>query len=90
LVRTVAKVDLDRYAGEWFEALLAGLDENRRLLASLVAGHLPEVRYRQPEGTYFAWLDCRALDLGVDPATITKELDRVRVETIGASTLVAF
>jgi cystathionine beta-lyase len=57
------------HAGEWFEALLAGLDENRRLMAGLVAGHLPEVRYRQPEGTFFAWLDCRALGLGPDPAT---------------------
>jgi cysteine-S-conjugate beta-lyase len=57
-----------RDGGEWFEALLAGLDENRRLMAALVAGHLPEVRYRQPEGTFFAWLDCGALGLGPDPA----------------------
>jgi cysteine-S-conjugate beta-lyase len=27
------------------------------------------IRYPQPEGTYLAWLDCRGLGLGGDPAT---------------------
>jgi cystathionine beta-lyase len=60
----------------WLDDLLAGLDENRRLLADLVSAHLPEVRYRVPEGTYLAWLDCRALDLE-DPGTFF--LDHARV-----------
>jgi len=30
----------------------------------LVQQHLPGVSYTPPEGTYLAWLDCRALDLG--------------------------
>jgi cystathionine beta-lyase len=47
----------------WLEDLLAGLDDNRRLLGALLAEHLPEVAYRQPEGTYLAWLDCRRLTL---------------------------
>ena len=34
----------------------------------LLAAHLPEVRYAAPAGTYLAWLDCRALGLGEDPA----------------------
>jgi cystathionine beta-lyase len=35
------------------------LDGNRRLLAELLASHLPDVGYTPPEGTYLTWLDCR-------------------------------
>ncbi|MDH6622391.1 cystathionine beta-lyase [Streptomyces sp. LBL] len=52
----------------WLDALLAGLDDNRRLLADLLAEHLPAVVCRPGEATYLAWLDCRALGLGADPA----------------------
>ncbi|MFJ8963721.1 MalY/PatB family protein [Lentzea sp. NPDC102401] len=55
-----------RHGVDWLDALLDGLDENRRLLAGLLAEHLPEVRYAPGQGTYLAWLDCRAL--GDDPA----------------------
>lgn len=47
----------------WLADVLAHLDGHRRLLADLVAEHLPGVRYTPPEGTYLAWLDCRALEL---------------------------
>ncbi|WP_030605195.1 MalY/PatB family protein [Streptomyces fulvoviolaceus] len=52
----------------WLDALLSGLDDNRRLLTDLLAEHLPAITYRPGEATYFAWLDCRALGLGDDPA----------------------
>ncbi len=52
-----------REGGSWLDALLAGLDDNRRLLAELLEEHLPAVRYSPPEATYLAWLDCRALGL---------------------------
>ena len=52
----------------WLESVRAVLDENRRALAALVAEHLPGVRYEPPEATYLAWLDCRELGLGDDPA----------------------
>ncbi|MGY1829523.1 MalY/PatB family protein [Geodermatophilus sp. SYSU D01180] len=41
----------------WLEETIAVLDRHRRLLADLVASHLPGVRYRPPEGTYLAWLE---------------------------------
>ncbi|MDP3967452.1 MAG: MalY/PatB family protein [Nocardioides sp.] len=60
----------------WLDELIAGLDENRTLLGSLLAEHLPGVRWSPPEGTYLAWLDCR--ELGLDegenaegPGTVT-------------------
>lgn len=49
--------------GEWLDALILGLDDNRRLLATLLEKHLPEVRYRLPQATFLTWLDCRALGL---------------------------
>lgn len=52
-----------REGGEWLDAVLAGLDRNRRLVADLVAEHLPTVAYQVPDGTYLAWLDCRGLGL---------------------------
>ena len=61
----------------WLEALLGGLDRNRRLLAELLAEHLPLVGYRVPQATYLAWLDCRALALGTDPAAVFRERGRV-------------
>ncbi|OBK23203.1 cystathionine beta-lyase [Mycobacterium asiaticum] len=51
---------------DWLDALLRGLDENRRLLGDLVTEHLPGVRLLRPQGTYLAWLDCR--ELGFDEA----------------------
>jgi cystathionine beta-lyase len=66
-----------RDGGPWLDDLLAGLDANRRLLAELVATHLPGVRYRVPDATYLAWLDFRELDLPDDPAAIF--LDKARV-----------
>ena len=49
--------------GEWLDGVLTYLDGNRRLLGDLLAEQLPEIRYRPPEGTYLAWLDCRELGL---------------------------
>ncbi|MQY13219.1 putative cystathionine beta-lyase [Streptomyces sp. RB5] len=66
-----------RHGGPWLDALLAGLAHNRELLSVLLAEHLPAVRYRPPEGTYLAWLDCRELGLGDDPAAVFLERGRV-------------
>ncbi|NLU69217.1 aminotransferase class I/II-fold pyridoxal phosphate-dependent enzyme [Streptomyces sp. HNM0574] len=66
-----------RHGGPWLDALLAGLDENRALLAELLARHLPPVRHGPHEGTYLAWLDCRGLGLGDDPAAAFLERGRV-------------
>ncbi|KJL18997.1 Cystathionine beta-lyase PatB [Microbacterium azadirachtae] len=52
----------------WLEALLAALDDNRRLLGRLLAEHLPEARYRLPDAGYLAWVDLRDLGWGDDPA----------------------
>jgi len=48
--------------------VIAVLDHNRQLLAQLLAERLPQVGYAQPQASYLAWLDLRALELGEDPA----------------------
>ncbi len=65
-----------RHGTGWLEALLAGLDENRRLLTKLLGQHLPDVRYKPHQGTFLAWLDCHALGLD-DPAGVFLERGRV-------------
>jgi len=50
-----------RDGGPWLDEVVAYLDGSRKLLADLLAEHLPAVRYQPPEGTYLGWLDCRGL-----------------------------
>jgi cystathionine beta-lyase len=59
--------------GDWLADVVGYLDGSRQLLAELLAEHLPGVRYQVPEGTYLAWLDCRALRLAPDPATFFRD-----------------
>lgn len=63
----------------WLAEVVDYLDGNRQLLADLVAEHLPGVGYTPPEGTYLAWLDCRALGLGDRPARFFLEQAGVAV-----------
>ncbi|WP_225983917.1 MalY/PatB family protein [Epidermidibacterium keratini] len=50
----------------WLDDVMAYVAGNRAALGTMLEELLPEVGYRQPEGTYLAWLDCRQLDLA-DP-----------------------
>jgi cystathionine beta-lyase len=57
--------------------VVAQIDENRALLARLLREQLPEVGYVPGSATFLAWLDCRNLGLGDDPAAAF--LDRGKV-----------
>jgi cystathionine beta-lyase len=59
---------LSEESDAWLDSLLAALDENRRLLAELLAEHLPEARYRMPDAGYLAWVDLTGLGWGSNPA----------------------
>ncbi|MEU5564361.1 MalY/PatB family protein [Micromonospora musae] len=59
----IAQTAAFRAGGQWLDRLLDGLDENRALLATLLAKHLPTVTYHRPEGTYLAWLGCARLGI---------------------------
>ncbi|MGV9291902.1 MalY/PatB family protein [Streptomyces sp. NPDC003719] len=76
-VGVIAHTAALRHGTAWLDAVLAGLDRNRRLLTDLLAAHLPGVVHRPGEATYLAWLDCRALGLGDDPAEVFLRRGRV-------------
>lgn len=61
----------------WLDAVMRQLRANRDAVAAFVRDRLPGVRHRTPEGTYLAWLDFGALDLGRPAAAFL--LDRARV-----------
>ncbi|MEZ3160109.1 aminotransferase class I/II-fold pyridoxal phosphate-dependent enzyme [Microbacterium sp. BWT-B31] len=52
----------------WLEALLRALDHNRRLLAELLAEHLPEAVYLVPDAGFLAWVDVSAYGWGDNPS----------------------
>jgi cystathionine beta-lyase len=64
----------------WLDALIAALDANRARVGALLAEHLPAVGYRPPEASFLAWLDCRPLGLGDDPAAAFLARGRVALE----------
>ncbi|GAA4377422.1 MalY/PatB family protein [Agromyces bauzanensis] len=84
----IASIAAFQEGGPWLDGVLASLDDNRRLLADLLADELPGVRYRMPQATYLAWLDLSALGWGDDPAAYALEHAKValhRGPAFGAS-----
>ena len=53
---------------DWLDGLRAALDENRHLLAELLAEHVPGARYRIPDAGFLAWVDLSDLGWGDNPA----------------------
>lgn len=66
-----------RDGGPWLEALLAYLEANRDFVLAYVQEHLPGVRMAAPEGTYLAWLDCRAVGIPGNPYDFFRARARV-------------
>jgi cystathionine beta-lyase len=75
----VANIAAFRHGEAWLEEVLAYLDESRRVLGDLLRRHLPDVRYRPPDGTYLAWLDCTLMDLPGSPGAIVADRAQVTV-----------
>ncbi len=63
----VAALAAYRDGREWLDELLPYLEANRDYLLEYVNAHLPGVRMGKPEGTYLAWLDCRAAGITGKP-----------------------
>jgi cystathionine beta-lyase len=64
----------------WLDAMLTQLDRNRALVAELLAARLPDVDYLPPQASYLAWLDCRRLGLGDDPAAAFLDKGKVALD----------
>ncbi len=75
----VANIAAFRHGQAWLDEVLSYLDESRLLLAELLGRDLPDVRYRPPDGTYLAWLDCAAMDLTESPGAMLTDGGHVTV-----------
>ena len=61
----------------WLDELLLYLEANRDLVYDEVQAHMPGITMSKPEGTYLAWLDCRAAQLPGTPHKFFLEQARV-------------
>ncbi|MDR7274411.1 MalY/PatB family protein [Catenuloplanes atrovinosus] len=64
----VATVSAWREAGPWLEELMTVLTANRAMITEWAATLPWDTRYREPQATYLAWLDCTGSPFGPDPA----------------------
>jgi cystathionine beta-lyase len=61
--------------GDWLDQCKAYLRENLNFLREFLVQNIPEIKLVEPEGTYFAWLDCSGLGLdrkGLDDLVTNK------------------
>jgi cystathionine beta-lyase len=65
----------------WIDAINANIRSNVAHLADLLAARLPAARLVVPQSTYLAWIDCRELGLGDDPAAVFLERGRVALNS---------
>jgi cystathionine beta-lyase len=56
---------------------MAHLLKARNRISHILATEAPAIHFHSPEATYLAWLDCRELGLGDDPATELRRRARV-------------
>ena len=52
-----------REGGEWLEECRLYLRSNLDMVRTFLRERLPEIQLVEPEGTYFAWLDCSGLGM---------------------------
>ena len=53
---------------EWLDQCRAYMRSNLDFVRSFLAERLPQIKLVEPDGTYFAWLDCT--ELGMDPESL--------------------
>ncbi|MFI5059985.1 MAG: MalY/PatB family protein [Actinomycetales bacterium] len=73
----IATVAAYRDSRDWLTQALAAIESNRAMLGRLLERYLTEVRYREPQAGYLAWLDFRELGWGDDPSLLALEKGRV-------------
>lgn len=52
--------------GPWLAACRSYLRKNLSFLREYLEKHIPQIKLVEPEGTYFAWLDCSALGMSTE------------------------
>jgi cystathionine beta-lyase len=77
LLGLVAAEAAYRHGQEWLDQLLAYLTQNRDFVIDFTNHQLPGVKAAAPEGSFLAWLDCRAAGLPQEPYPFFLEKARV-------------
>ena len=72
-----ASVAAYRDGDDWLADTLEVLRRNARVLQQAIAEYELDIDYQVPSATYVAWLDCRSLGFGDDPARVFLEVGRV-------------
>jgi len=72
-----------KYGGPVLDKILLQLDANRRRVGEFLQNELPGISFVSPEATYFAWLDCSALNLAVPAAKFFLENAKVALSPGG-------
>lgn len=70
LLGAIAAEAAYRHGAAWLDELRLYIQGNLEFLQEYLAQQLPQLRLVPPEGTYLAWLDCRAL--GLDDAELKR------------------
>ena len=73
----LASVAALRNARSWLDAAVAQIDANASRAAGAAGRSALAIGYRKPQASFLAWLDCRELGLGDDPAAVFLERGRV-------------
>lgn len=60
---TKATIAAWEYGDAWLGAVIEHLSHARYIVRDKLKQALPDIKYRPPEGTYLAWLDCRGLNI---------------------------
>lgn len=68
---TIACTAAYAQGGPWLDACKAYMRENLNYVRSFLKENIPAIRLVEPEGTYFAWLDCSGLGM------TDEELDKI-------------
>jgi Bifunctional PLP-dependent enzyme with beta-cystathionase and maltose regulon repressor activities len=55
-----------RHGAEWNRQCMAYIENNRDQAIREIRTNMPQIRVMRPQGTYFLWLDCRALGMPAD------------------------
>lgn len=65
----------------WLDGALLTLDENRKMIRTLIDTKIPAIGYRIPDFGYLAWLDLQGLNLGEDPTKTLLERGKLAVNS---------
>lgn len=78
----IASIAAYRDGEPWLNQLLEELEGSRATTAETLGKHLPDISYHPGNASYFAWLDCRSLEIGNnDPADFFLKAARIKLSS---------